>query len=366
MQQDPTRQLYRIQKTNSSNPGPVQLTLPGIEYAPARVREHGLVEAHTFPLVSGGKVQGVVQASFRIHASVAWSFPSLELRSATAWPVVCLDCDGTGGYSRLMGAVEDREIPCPNWVVYRDTGGAHGVWCLVHPVLRGESARARPLRLLTRTTEYMAQKVEADAGYGQVLSHNPMVPVAPQRLRTDWLRRRPYPLQELAEIVPFGWRRPAVPSTGIGRNCSLFEAGMKWAGSPANLGVPVLTALVVINAEVAKKHGKPPLDSGEVSGIARSVERYRTRWIARGQFSEVGNRERSAWGRERGIKGGVASGKARRKRTESRDREIVTAVLRGQSIRKTARAYALGVKTVWHIVRRDAPLFEGCFTKLNS
>ena len=320
MQQNPTRQPHRIQKSNSHDLCPVQLALPGIEFAPERVRAHGLVEAHTWPLVSDGKVQGVVQASFRVHASVAWSFPSLELRSAKAWPVVCLDCDGTGGYSRLMVAVQDRDIPCPNWVVYRDTGGAHGVWCLARPVLRGEAARVRPLRLLTRATEYMAQKVEADAGYGQVLSHNPMVPVAAQRLRTDWLRRRPYPLQELAEIVPFGWRRPAVPSTGIGRNCSLFEAGMKWAGSPDNLGVPVLTALMAINAEVSRKHGKPPLGAGEVEGIARSVERYRSGWIAAGRFYTEA--ERSAWGRERGLKGGLASGKVRRKGTPlEHDRE---------------------------------------------
>ena len=214
------------------------------------------------------------------------------------------------------GGCRGPEIPCPNWVVYRDTGGAHGVWCLARPVLRGESARARPLRLLTRATEYMAQKVEADAGYGQVLSHNPMVPVPSQRLQTDWLRRRPYPLQEMAEIVPFGWRRPAVPSTGIGRNCSLFEAGMTWAGSPANLGVPVLPALMTINAKVASKHGKPPLDPGELSGIARSVERYRARWVAEGRFYT--DAERAAWGRERGIR----SGESRRKDTPlEHDRE---------------------------------------------
>ena len=312
MQQNPTNNSQALQ----TNLSPVQLTLPGIEFAPDRVREHGLVEAHTWPLVSSGKVQGVVQASFRVHASVAWSFPSLELRSARAWPVVCLDCDGTGGYSRLMLAVLDRDIPCPNWVVYRDTGGAHGVWCLERPVLRGESARARPLRLLTRATEYMAQKVEADAGYGQILSHNPMAPVETQRLQTDWLRRQPYPLQELAEIVPFGWRRPLVPSTGIGRNCSLFEAGMKWAGSPDNLNFPVLPALMSINAEVARKHGKRPLDAGEVAGIARSVERYRAGWIAAGRFYTES--ERSDWGRERGIR----SGESRRKGTPlEHDRE---------------------------------------------
>ena len=51
---------------------------------------------------------------------------------------------------------------------------------------------------------------------------------------------------------------------------------MTWAGSPANLGVPVLTALMTINAEVARKHGKQPLDAREVSGKvrrARTAER---------------------------------------------------------------------------------------------
>ena len=348
MQSDLTKHSQALQ----TNPNPVQLTLPGIEFAPDRVRKHGLVEAHTFPLVSGGKVEGIVQASFRVHASIAWSFPSLELRSATAWPVVCLDCDGTGGYSRLILAVHDREIPCPNWVVYRDAGGAHGVWCLAHPVLRGESAKARPLRLLTRVTEYMAQKVEADPGYGQVLSHNPMTPDPAQRLRTDWLRQRSYPLGELAEIVPFGWRRPSVPSTGIGRNCSLFEAGMKWAGSPVNLGAPVLSALMAINAEVARKHGKPPLDVGEVSGIAKSVERYRGRWIAAGQFLEVGDRERSAWGQARGVR----SGQARRKRTEVRDREIVEGRISGLSEREISRKFGISKTAVRHVLLRDTPL----------
>ena len=359
MQTNPTRQSHRIQNPSRSDRWPVQLALPGIDFAPPRVREHGLVEAHTWPLVSCGKVQGVVQASFRVHASVAWSFPSLELRSATAWPVVCLDCDGLDGYSRLMLAVQNRDILCPNWVVHRDTGGAHGVWCLARPVLRGESARAGPLRLLTRATEYMAQKVEADAGYGQVLSHNPMGPVPAQRLQTDWLRRRAYPLQELAEVVPFGWRRPLVPSTGVGRNCSLFEAGMTWAGSPANLGVPVLTALMAINAEVARKHGKSPLDAGEVSGIAKSVERYRARWVAQGKFySEA---DRSAWGRERGIK----SGQARRERTETRDREIIQDRVAGMSLREIGRKHQCSYEAVRRIIVRDAPLL-GVSTELHS
>ena len=305
-------------------------------------------------MVSDGKIQGVVQASFRVHASLAWSFPSLELRSAKAWPVVCLDCDGTTGYSRLMLAVEDREIPCPNWVVHRDSGGAHGARCLARPVLFGAGTRARPLRLLSRAAEYMAQKVEADPGYGRVLSHNPMTPEPSQRLQTDWRRRQPYSLQELAEIVPFGWRRPAVARTEAGRNYDMFRALLKWAGSPDNIDLPVLPAAMAIYRKVLEAYpgADHPFTVAEVQGISRSVERYRRGWIARGQFSESGDRERSAWGQAQSVR----SGQARRKRTEARDRSIVRDRVAGMSIRAIASKHGVTHPLTLYVVGRDAPL----------
>ena len=128
---------------------------------------------------------------------------------------------------------------------------------------------------------------------------------------------------------------------------------MKWAGSPGNLGVPVLPALMTINAKVARKHGKLPLDAAEVSGIARSIERYRSRWIAEGRFYTEA--ERSAWGRERGLR----SGQARRKQTESRDREIVRDRVAGMSLRAIASKHSLRLHAVQHIVNRETPLFRG-------
>ena len=66
-----------------------QLELPfGIDYAPKVVRDHGLQEAHTYPLVSLRR-----GSSFRVHARDAWTFPSLELRAANSWPALTLDCD---------------------------------------------------------------------------------------------------------------------------------------------------------------------------------------------------------------------------------------------------------------------------------
>ena len=46
-----------------------QLTLPGIEFAPGKVRRHGLREFHTYPLVSPGKdAAGAWPGSWRVPA----------------------------------------------------------------------------------------------------------------------------------------------------------------------------------------------------------------------------------------------------------------------------------------------------------
>ena len=57
-----------------------QLTLPGIDFAPPKVRRYGLREAHSYPLVSHGKdVAGNWRGSFRVPAARAWTFPELEI-----------------------------------------------------------------------------------------------------------------------------------------------------------------------------------------------------------------------------------------------------------------------------------------------
>ena len=59
------------------SPQPQQLAL---DFAPAQVRSHGLRDAHTYPQVARG--QG---ASFRVPASQAWGYPSLELRAGNSF-----------------------------------------------------------------------------------------------------------------------------------------------------------------------------------------------------------------------------------------------------------------------------------------
>ena len=332
-------------KTESRKPQQLELA---IEHAPPKVRRHGLRDAHTRPLVSRGKQRdGSFPGSHRVPAHEAWSFPSLELRTGNSWPCIILDCDGQEGTERLIDAIHfDRTIPEPSWSTTRlSSGGTHAVWCLVRPVHRGEQARQKPLVLFSRVVEYMAEAVGADAGYAGVLSHNPMARAHGPDLRTKWGRREPYPLKELAEIIPLGWRVPKVPLTAVGRNCTLFLALCRWAGSPANLSYDVLPAALAANQDFDY-----PLEYAEVAGIARSVERYRRGWIAAGRF--YSDEEASAYGAE----GGRRSGRARRKRTAERDAAVVEAVASGASLAAVADAYGLTDKGTRWIVERDAPL----------
>ena len=318
-----------------------------ITFAPLKVRRYGLRDAHSRPLVSLGKDKNGKVTSFRVSPSEAWDYPSLELRAANSWPCFILDLDGREATKRFWELVILGEIAEPSWVVMRkSSGGMHVVWCLVNPVHRGASARESPLKLFNRISEFYAEATGADDAYCHVLTHNPMSRGHGPGFITAWQRQEPYGLKELAVVIPQRWRVPSVPRTTIGYNCRLFNAGMKWAGSRLNLGSPVLPRLVMINRSSDKI-----LPFNEVQGVAKSVERYRDRWIGQGRFySEA---EAVEWGRLRGVQ----SGKVRRALVIERDLKLVKAVQNGCSMAAIARELGISRRLAGYIVLRDAPLW---------
>ena len=327
-----------------------QLELPfGIDYAPKVVRDHGLQEAHTYPLVSLRR-----GSSFRVHARDAWTFPSLELRSANSWPALTLDCDEPSAvvdalYWNHHGG-EGPALPRPTVVVERRANShCHASWFLSRPVHRRESARAAPMRKLARITEYYREVLKADPGYNGVLTHNPIEETHDAgEFQAHWGRTCGYSLDELAEPIPKGWRLPVTPSTEQGRNCSLFGSLIKWAGSLANLDLPVLPMARATNEDL-----DAPLPDSEVAGLAKSVERYRAGWIAKGRFYTEAERE--AWGRSLGLQGG----KVRRAAVSSRDRFILQGRAQGMSTRALARSFKLSQNAIQHVIRREteSPVF---------
>ena len=312
----------------------------GIDFAPAIVREHDLKDAHLQPLVAWRKGQ-----SFRVHARKAWRYPSLELRAGNSWPAVTLDCDMPTVVDALHSLKSAFPLPTPNMVVERVSNGhCHASWFLSRPVHRGESARAAPLRKLSRIAEYYRQVLEADAGYAGVLTHNPLEEThRTGEFRTHWGHKCGRSLSELSEPIPKGWRLPARSTTEAGRNCSLFHSLLKWAGSPFNLELEVLPMARATNDgfEIA-------LPDQEVSAIARSVERYRDGWIAQGRvYTEA---ERTAWGRSLGLQ----SAAARRAANARRDFRIIEGHRAGWSQRHLAKLFKMSKTGVWKVLQRES------------
>ena len=105
---------------------------------------------------------------------------------------------------------------------------------------------------------------------------------------TNWLHRDPYTLPQLGEVIPMGWRRPAVCKNcrlGATVTCSERSCGGLAVQKIPGQRLPGGGSRCRINCSIfGRLHGKPPMDQSEVSGIARSVQRYRLKWITKGKY----------------------------------------------------------------------------------
>ena len=296
-------------------------------------------ETHTYPLTSDGKDSSGNIKSVRLPARLAWRRPSLEIRSATAFTALTLDLDYSGSYEALCGLVLDRVVPWPNIAVERlSNGHAHASYFLAAPVLRAMGAKLKPLQVLSRISEYYREALGADPGYNAVLTHNPMIRAHPKgTMQAYWITRKSYSLASLRAFIPKGWRKPAIPSTAIGRHTGLKEAGCKWAGSPLNQGKPVMPMLWALNLSF-----EFPLSQYEVASLARWIEQMRDKW------NYYSPEKKTLWGQRLG----VASGKSRREATQERDETILMLAAQGWSQRAIAKDFGMTQQAVNKILNR--------------
>ena len=123
-----------------------------------------------------------------------------------------------------MGA---GDLPTPNVYATRTaTGHAQIFYLLDRPVHRGDHARAKPLRLLARSSEYYRATFGSDTGYTSVLSSNPVH----GNYQTSYPRSDPYTLADLGFMDSQRLARAASGDhTAEGRNNELFAALCKLA-----------------------------------------------------------------------------------------------------------------------------------------
>ena len=197
-----------------------------LEFAPGELLDCGLRDAHTHPLVGVRTEDGV--RSWRTSPARAWAFPLIEwVRTGNSYAALGFDCDSREAVERAAAScMGGGDLPTPNIYATRTASGhAQMFYLLDRPVYRGERARAKPLSYLWRVSEYYRASLGADPGYRGVLASNPVH----DDYQTSYPRTEPYTLDQLAVAIPKGWRVPHVPTTGEGKNCSLFAALCKLA-----------------------------------------------------------------------------------------------------------------------------------------
>ena len=185
-----------------ANSEPPQLSLLDV---PQPVLEGGLADMHPRPLVARTKRPGEAFTSFRVPANRAWEWDEVEYaRTPTSYTALVVDLDGEGSRNRVCGAVLAKAVQTPSWIVERpSSGGVHAVWALQTPVHRYPHAKRSPLDYLARIGDFYNEELDGDRGYTGVLAHNPESPT----YETEYFAGS-WSLEELAQFIPLGWRRP--------------------------------------------------------------------------------------------------------------------------------------------------------------
>ena len=311
--------------------------------APALLAEHGIPDFAAWVRSAHADRHGkIVGPSNRMRpAERALQLPFLALNQRNAIRVLALDCDHPDTFRH---AIYERELPQPGIEVWRDGGGLLALWPLARRVHRGSQARQRPVRLFGRTAEYFTRAADADPCF------NPDGPVRNPAAPHDTWRvirngRGGFHLVELHEFLPARWSlpRPAALLTDGARNCSVFDALMRFAGRWSSREADLQAEGEALNADMFAQSPRGPLHSQEVGWIAASVGRYRAQWIDQGRYQADPDRQA-----ERGRR----SGSARRRRIALRDAEIRDLRAAGHSIRAIAATLELPTSTVQSVLAR--------------
>ena len=297
-----------------------------------------LAEIHRRPLCSMGRdAAGRWSGTYRRDPQTAWSaFRHVQHDTGASRTGIFLDVDRIAS---VHDAVDRALLPFPTVLLTRATNGHEAAaWVLDVPVHTHATARRKPMDCLARVGEYFAAVSGADPGYTGLLFRNCGVARSDSRFIVEESGRT-WPLLELLEWVPHGWRRPvrAKLQTAVGRNVDLFLSLCKAAGRESVTDAEIEALAWSVNMEFGH-----PLSDPEVEGVLRNIRKYRQRWAANGWHRPSFRRRQAA----RGARGGRASGKVRASKAATAAQAALE--LRGEGLthRAIAEALGAGVRTV--------------------
>jgi hypothetical protein len=195
----------------------------------------------------------------------------------------------------------DNGLPPPCWSSKApENAYAHLSYRLKVSVCTSDMAHLEPMKYLAAIESAMTEKLQADRGFAGLLTKNPLH----SHWQTEIWTEHEYTLDELADYLDLkGHPRKGVESSGLGRNCELFESTSKWAyraireyWSPDYK--PMWNRAVYDHVEALNGQFMVPLPVSEVKSISKSI----ANWTYK-HFTPQGFRASQS---RRGAKGGKA------------------------------------------------------------
>ena len=178
-------------------------------------------------------------------------------------------------------AWDDAHVAPASWTAMNpDNGHAHLAYEIDIPICTTQNGSAKALRYAGAVEAVYRDKLGADAAYSGLYCKNPLH----HKWQTMVWQPEAYELGDLAEYVDlskYSDRRRRLPTTGLGRNCDLFEDLRRWAYRSVdeyrNQGQVAYDAWM--RAALAKAEGynsqfTEALMFAEVKSVARSVGKW--------------------------------------------------------------------------------------------
>ena len=198
-------------------------------------------------------------------------------------------------------------LPMPNVVAYNkygedhDCAHSHLFFALKHPVCRSDAARTKPLKYLAAIEHGLKTAFESDLNYSGLISKN----FLHEDYRVQFLNPDLWELGEFKEWIDIPRKIPSQSeSSGLGRNCDIFDRTRKLAYSEfhkyqnqSSFEKDVLHWCQEVNSEYQE-----PLAINELKCIAQSISKFCFRNMSRDHERYIKDTHTSELQSERGKK----------------------------------------------------------------
>lgn len=239
----------------------------------------------------------------RVSRADALGMPYIEANPLALQSLVITDRDRADA-DEVAGLAG---LPRPSYVALNPhTTTGHIAYVLRSPVCMTDTARRRPINLLARVEAGLRIVLGGDVAYTGRITKNPCsashttLPLWDEGLPTYGLAELAVALASL-RALPRWDDKPALRTTAVGRNVTLFDITRRWAyrarGAYSDLAEWEETTHAYTHMKnlsvIADTFTTGPLSNGEIKHLARSVARWTWRNITRSFEQEQRRRGRA-------------------------------------------------------------------------